>query len=85
MTSVKTAFKDAGMPEPKDSDFDNPKNLDTLRKDAAKVIDSGQMSTYSKEIDEARKNAIEALQKYMDVFAGADNVEKIDKNNVVDI
>lgn len=84
--TIKDALADAGEDVPEDDEFRDESTLVKIRDTIKKIIDTNKdniVSTYSKAVDDKKVECIPVLQKYMNVFAGSDNVKTITSKNVL--
>lgn len=78
---MKKAFVKAGSSVPANADFTTEDGLRKIQKDARNLQNDMQVE-YEKALKVAKKKTAETLDKYMKVFAGADNTEDISSKNI---
>lgn len=67
---------------PEDAEFTKEDGLKNILHDAGN-LQRDAMKDYDTQLAEAKEKAAEVFDKYMKVFAGADNTENITKDNIV--
>lgn len=85
---INDALSTAGKPTYSDADFQNEKTLVQIRDIIKNVLSTNEkvidgISKYNEELKKKKEEVMPLLEKYMNVFAGADNVKNWDEKNVI--
>ena len=80
---IKDAFKKAGAKVPDDESFHSEEGLIKVRDDASKIVNSDVSDDYDRQLSAKTVEVAKVIDKYMNVFAGADNTKDINKSNVI--
>lgn len=82
---IKDAFQKAGAEVPDNESFHSEEGLIKIRDNAVDIVKNDISGNYNNQISERAKAAAEIIDKYMKVFAGADNIKDISEKNVISI
>lgn len=79
---IKSAFEKANANVPDDASFQSEEGLKAIKNDLSK-LQKTESSNYDKQLNNVKKDIAASIEKYMKVFAGADNVKSINDSNVI--
>ena len=85
--TISDACQKVGIAVPSEDDFKDAAKLTKIRDElrAKANGNNSKISTYEDKVNEGKETAAKLLQSYMNVFAGADNVENITSDVVIAI
>ena len=83
--TIKDGFDKLGAAVPEEDDFRTEEGLTKIRNDAARLQKDIVMSGYNSSVYKSKEAVSKTIERYMKVFAGADNVNAIKVENVSDV
>ena len=83
--TIKDGFDKLGAAVPEEDDFRTEEGLTKIRNDAARLQKDIVMSGYNSSVYKSKEAVSNTIERYMKVFAGADNVNAIKVENVSDV